>query len=90
MLRVSPVFKLKKKVLSIQTSVQEDFRELRDVVEKNGWMKPSPTFFTLHLLHVIAMEAASVAVLWYFGTSWLSVLAAMALFVSAQVKIVNT
>ncbi|GFS10626.1 fatty acid desaturase 2 [Elysia marginata] len=69
-----------------QSSVQEDFRKLRELVDKNGWMEPEPWFYVGHFLHVIALEALAVAVLWYWGPNVFSVLVAMLLMATSQAQ----
>lgn len=68
------------------SSLQEDFRELRALVEKNEWLKADQIFFMLHLLHCNILEGMAVGVFWYFGTGWLSWLVAMVLFAAAQAQ----
>ncbi|KAH9523260.1 Acyl-CoA [Bulinus truncatus] len=69
-----------------QTSLKEDFRNLRRLVEDNGWLKPDPWFYALHFLHVVLLEAAAVSLLWYFGTDWTIVLLALCLMVISQAQ----
>ncbi|KAL8593142.1 hypothetical protein ACOMHN_009797 [Nucella lapillus] len=68
------------------STVQDDFRQLRETVEKKGWLKPDPLFFTLHLAHVMALEAMAFGVFWYWGTGWLPCLAAVLLYATAQAQ----
>lgn len=68
------------------TTVQEDFRQLRELVEKKGWMRPDPLFFILHLAHIVALEALVVWVFWYWGTGWLPWIAAILLYATAQAQ----
>ncbi|KAK7506272.1 hypothetical protein BaRGS_00002384 [Batillaria attramentaria] len=68
------------------STIQEDFRELRALVEKKGLLKPDPVFFISHFVSLFVMEALAVWVFWQFGTGWLPYLAAMLLFVSAQAQ----
>ncbi|KAK7506439.1 hypothetical protein BaRGS_00002551 [Batillaria attramentaria] len=64
----------------------KDFRELRRKAEDMGWFHASPVFFTLILLHIIALEVGAWLLLYYFGTGWLTLLAASVLLVTAQAQ----
>ncbi|XP_076440106.1 acyl-CoA Delta-4 desaturase-like [Babylonia areolata] len=68
------------------STLQEDFRQLRELVEQKGWLKPNPVFFTLHLAHIFLLEGLAVATFWYWGTGWLPWLAAVLLYASAQAQ----
>ncbi|XP_076459239.1 acyl-CoA Delta-6 desaturase-like [Babylonia areolata] len=68
------------------SSLQEDFRALCEVVERNGWLQGDPLFFGLHLGLFVLLEVLAVAVLWAFGTGWLPWLTALLLFVVSQAQ----
>ncbi|CAH1788188.1 unnamed protein product [Owenia fusiformis] len=58
----------------------KDMDELNKTAEKMGLFKPSVTFFTLHLAHILALEAAAFLVMYYFGTGWIPFITSCILF----------
>ncbi|RUS91181.1 hypothetical protein EGW08_001094 [Elysia chlorotica] len=69
-----------------QSSIQEDFRKLRQLVDSNGWMTPEPWFYIWNFCHVILLEALAVTVLWYWGANFITVVAAMLLMATSQAQ----
>ncbi|KAM6961004.1 acyl-CoA Delta-4 desaturase-like [Aplochiton taeniatus] len=51
-------------------ALMQDFRTLRDDVEKKGLLQARPLFFCLHLGHIVLLEALAWMLLWLWGTSW--------------------
>ncbi|XP_023647990.1 acyl-CoA Delta-6 desaturase-like [Paramormyrops kingsleyae] len=51
--------------------VVQDFRALREQVEKKGLFRADATFFCLHLGHILLLEMLSLLVLWTWGTGWI-------------------
>ncbi|KAK7113757.1 hypothetical protein V1264_012987 [Littorina saxatilis] len=64
----------------------KDWRDLRSKAEDVGYFRASPIFFSLILLHIIALEVAAWFLLYTFGVSWLTLLAASILLVTAQAQ----
>ena len=69
-----------------QTELMKDFRELRATVEKMGLFRASPLFFGFVMFQILALEFGGWFTVYYFGTSWLALLAASLLLVTAQVS----
>jgi len=64
--------------------IAADFRELRKEVEASGLLRPNLWFFAGMLLHIMAIDALAWCLLYYFGNTWLTWLAAAALLTTAQ------
>ncbi|XP_005988035.1 acyl-CoA (8-3)-desaturase [Latimeria chalumnae] len=64
----------------------QDFRQLRDTVEKMGVMKPNKLFFLGMLLHILLLDVAAWFTLWYFGTSLFPFLISAALLGTVQAQ----
>jgi len=62
-----------------------EFREIRQVMEKQGLFKPSYVFFMLQLMHIIALEVAAFAILHWCDAGWLPYLVAALILTTAQV-----
>ncbi|KAM6961006.1 acyl-CoA Delta-4 desaturase-like [Aplochiton taeniatus] len=62
----------------------QDFRTLRDDVEKKGLLQARPLFFCLHLGHIVLLEALAWMLLWLWGTSWSLTLLCAVLQATAQ------
>ncbi|KAK3794243.1 hypothetical protein RRG08_039024 [Elysia crispata] len=69
-----------------ETELMKDFRELRATVEKMGLFRASPWFFGFVMFHILALEFGGWFIVYYFGTSWLALLAASLLLVTAQAQ----
>ncbi|GFN91982.1 fatty acid desaturase 2 [Plakobranchus ocellatus] len=69
-----------------ESELQADFRRLRELVEKNGWMEPEWFFYVWNFVHVIALEVAAVWVLYYFGTGIIPILTSMVLLATSQAQ----
>lgn len=67
--------------------IEEDFRELRVTAEKMGLFKPSVTFFTLVLLHILVLDWAAWAVLYYLGTGWGPYLLSLAIITTVEAQV---
>mmetsp|Transcript_37690 Transcript_37690/g.89141 ORF Transcript_37690/g.89141 Transcript_37690/m.89141 type:complete len:491 (+) Transcript_37690:42-1514(+) len=68
------------------TELEKDFRDLRSKLEEAGMFQPKMWFYALMLFHVIALELAGWAVLFYFGRGWVPYTAAVLLLVVAQAQ----
>lgn len=66
--------------------IKKDFEILRQNAEKRGYFKPSITFFTLTVLHLVVIELAALAVLYYGGNGWLPWLASAVLMATVQAQ----
>ncbi|XP_053165683.1 acyl-CoA (8-3)-desaturase-like isoform X2 [Hemicordylus capensis] len=64
----------------------DDFRELRDTVEKMGLLKPNTFFFMSLLFHVLVLDAASWLTLLFFGASLLPYLISVMLLTVSQIQ----
>ncbi|GFS07568.1 fatty acid desaturase 2-like [Elysia marginata] len=64
--------------------IEEDFRQLRATAEKMNLFKPSVTFFVLQLAHILLLDWASWAILYYFGTGWIAYLFSMAAITTVE------
>ncbi|XP_076458631.1 acyl-CoA 6-desaturase-like [Babylonia areolata] len=53
------------------SSIDSDFRNLRETADKMGLFSPSYFFFFVHLAHILAFEAAGYLVMRQFGTGWI-------------------
>jgi hypothetical protein len=62
-----------------------DFRELREKAERLGYLKASPVFFTLIILHILAFELAAWLVFYHFGVNWMTLSVGAICLVTAQV-----
>jgi fatty acid desaturase 2 (delta-6 desaturase) len=67
--------------------VDKDFRELRETAEKMGLFKPSLLFFSLHMLHILFLDFAAWAVLYYFGSSWIPYLVSLGLITTVEAQV---
>jgi len=74
----------------LQSVLIDDFRNLRKTVEDMGLFTPLPIFYIFHMLHIILLYAAGIALLQSYGTGWTNYLAAALLFMTAQVGICST
>jgi fatty acid desaturase 2 (delta-6 desaturase) len=66
--------------------VEKDFREVRELAEVMGLFKPSVLFFSLHLLHILFLDWAAWAVMYYFGASWLPYLVSLLMITTAEAQ----
>lgn len=66
-------------------SIIEDFRQVRTTVEQMGLFQPSIAFYVLTMVHIVLLDAAGWAIMWYFGTGWIPYTAAALCLVTAQV-----
>ena len=55
-------------------------------MEERGLLRPDPSFFTLQLGHIIAIEVLAYWVLRHFGVDWMTYLITAALLTTAQVR----
>ncbi|KAJ8002476.1 hypothetical protein DPEC_G00159310 [Dallia pectoralis] len=62
----------------------QDFEALRERVEKEGLLRANPLFFSLYLGHILLLEALSLGLLWYWGTSWTVTLICCVLLATSQ------
>ncbi|XP_055959083.1 acyl-CoA 6-desaturase [Patella vulgata] len=67
-------------------AIDTDFQNLRETVNKMGMFKPSYTFYTLNLLHVVVLDVLAYFVLRYFGTGWLPLLTSLIFTVIVQIQ----
>jgi hypothetical protein len=72
-------------ILTLQTELQKDFRELQKHVEDTGLLKVKPMFYVAHLVSILALEVVGYLILSRLGTSWMPYLAALMCFVTSQV-----
>lgn len=77
-------------IYSSQSNLKEDFRDLREMVVKSGWLKSDPWFYLFHFVHIIGLEVLAWCLLWYFGTQWYIVLAAILILATVQVNILSS
>ncbi|RUS91183.1 hypothetical protein EGW08_001096 [Elysia chlorotica] len=69
-----------------QSGLQRDFRELRELVERRGWMDSPKLFFILSFLQCILLEVAAVVVLSYGGVSVYTLVLSMLLLATSQAQ----
>ncbi|XP_030645881.1 acyl-CoA 6-desaturase [Chanos chanos] len=67
-------------------SVVQDFRALREKVEKMGLFKPQPLFFFLYLGHILLLEALALWMVWTWGTGWINTLVVSVLLGTSQAQ----
>ncbi|GFO18485.1 fatty acid desaturase 2 [Plakobranchus ocellatus] len=65
--------------------IEEDFRQLRATAEKMNLFKPSVTFFVLQMAHILFLDWASWAILYYFGTGWIPYIFSMLAITTVEV-----
>ncbi|XP_005090573.1 acyl-CoA (8-3)-desaturase isoform X1 [Aplysia californica] len=67
--------------------IEEDFRQLRQTAEKMGLFKPSVLFFTLSMLHILFLDWAAWAVMYYFGTGWVPYLLSLIFITTVEAQV---
>lgn len=60
-----------KKEEAVIPDVRKDFLNLRQTAEKMGLFKPSVTFFSAVVGHILMFEVLAYLTLWYYGTGWI-------------------
>nr|AOO19789.1 fatty acid desaturase 2 [Arapaima gigas] len=65
-------------------AIVQDFRALRERVEKEGLFRTDPLFFCLYLGHILLLEALALLVLWYWGSGWIQTLLCAVILTTAQ------
>ena len=70
---------------SCQLALLEDFRELRDKVEKCGLYRRSPMFYVAIMAHILFFDVLGWWTMKSFGTGWLSYIVAAMFLTVAQV-----
>ncbi|XP_059174716.1 acyl-CoA 6-desaturase-like isoform X2 [Physella acuta] len=68
------------------STLKKDFRDLREMVVKSGWLKSDPWFYLFHFFHIIGLEVLAWCLLWYFGTQWYITLAAILILATVQAQ----
>eukprot|EP01090_Pellita_catalonica_P021948 TRINITY_DN8358_c0_g1_i1.p1 TRINITY_DN8358_c0_g1~~TRINITY_DN8358_c0_g1_i1.p1 ORF type:complete len:452 (-),score=53.22 TRINITY_DN8358_c0_g1_i1:60-1376(-) len=71
---------------SAESSLIEEFRDLRKDFEKEGYFQASFTFYILYLAHIFAIEGLGYYVLYAFGVHWYTFLISGALLCTAQIQ----
>nr|AYG96558.1 fatty acid desaturase 2A [Pantodon buchholzi] len=66
--------------------LMQDFRALRERVEKEGLFRTRPLFFCLILAHIIVMEALALLVLWTWGSGWPQTVLCAVILATSQVQ----
>jgi len=51
--------------------IKKDMANLRETAENMGLFRPSITFFSVMIGHILMFEVFAYLTLWYFGTGWL-------------------
>ncbi|XP_076452985.1 acyl-CoA 6-desaturase-like [Babylonia areolata] len=69
-----------------ESSIEKDFRNLRDTAEKMGLFKPSYMFYFVVIAHVLVLEAMAYLVMREFGTGWIPWIVALLCTGTAQVQ----
>uniref|UniRef100_A0A8C9TEH3 Fatty acid desaturase 2 n=3 Tax=Scleropages formosus TaxID=113540 RepID=A0A8C9TEH3_SCLFO len=64
--------------------IVQDFRALREQVEKADLFRSDPLFFCLYLGHILLLEALSLFLLWNWGTGWTQTLLCAVILTTAQ------
>lgn len=70
-----------------ESDIVKDFEALRVLANELGFFKPSYWFFALSLAHILVLDVLSYWIFAYFGVSWLSWLASVACFTTAQAQL---
>ncbi|XP_055869418.1 acyl-CoA 6-desaturase-like isoform X2 [Biomphalaria glabrata] len=68
----------------VVSPIEQDFRELRETAEKMGLFKPSILFFCLHMFHILFLDWAAWATMYYFGTGWIPYLASLLMITTVE------
>lgn len=69
------------------SEINKDFRKLKETAVKMGLFTPSITFFTITLLHLIALDIAGYLTLYYFGVGWIPFLVSLILNSTCQAQL---
>ncbi|PVD37650.1 hypothetical protein C0Q70_00248 [Pomacea canaliculata] len=69
-----------------ESELIKDFRDLRAKTEEMGLFKASPLFFFSIMLHILALEVLAWFLIYTCGTSWITLLGASILLVTAQAQ----
>uniref|UniRef100_A0A0B7AC53 Cytochrome b5 heme-binding domain-containing protein n=1 Tax=Arion vulgaris TaxID=1028688 RepID=A0A0B7AC53_9EUPU len=67
--------------------IDRDFRELRETAEKMDLFRPSKLFFFLHMVHILLLDVAAYAVMYYFGTNWIPYLVSLMLITTVEAQV---
>ncbi|KAH9524057.1 Acyl-CoA 6-desaturase [Bulinus truncatus] len=70
----------------VVSPIEQDFRELRETAEKMGLFKPSTLFFCLHMFHILFLDWAAWATMYYFGTGWIPYLASLLMITTVEAQ----
>ncbi|XP_013096991.1 acyl-CoA (8-3)-desaturase-like isoform X1 [Biomphalaria glabrata] len=70
----------------VVSPIEQDFRELRETAEKMGLFKPSILFFCLHMFHILFLDWAAWATMYYFGTGWIPYLASLLMITTVEAQ----
>nr|AYG96559.1 fatty acid desaturase 2B [Pantodon buchholzi] len=67
-------------------AIVQDFRDLRERVERERLFQTQPLFFCLHLGHILVLEGLAFGLLWTWGTGWAQTLLCAILLATSQAQ----